>query len=60
MPQVKPYHLPPTLLIPNSPYPLLHYPAILLSSQPSNPSTPPRISPISVSHLFTTNGWSTQ
>ncbi|KAF3769123.1 hypothetical protein M406DRAFT_251333 [Cryphonectria parasitica EP155] len=49
---VKKYHLPPTDLIPNSPHPVLHYPAILLP--------PADLTPAKVHDLFTTNGWEPQ
>ncbi|OAL04677.1 hypothetical protein IQ06DRAFT_290717 [Phaeosphaeriaceae sp. SRC1lsM3a] len=51
----KTYHLPPTPLIPNSPYPLIHYPA-LLKDTVSNPS----FSTAQVFDLFKKNGWQTQ
>lgn len=54
MVEVKKYHLPPTALIPNSPYPLLHYPG-LLSEQLSTSSN---IAP-QVHELFRQNGWKT-
>lgn len=56
MVEVKKYHLPPTALIPNSPYPLLHYPG-LLSSQISNASSQP-VAP-QVNSIFMSNGWRT-
>ncbi|OAL45945.1 hypothetical protein IQ07DRAFT_575785 [Pyrenochaeta sp. DS3sAY3a] len=54
-PVVKSYTLPPTPLIPNSPHPLLHYPALLhdLVSSPTF-STP------QIFDLFASNGWQTQ
>lgn len=51
MVQVKKYNLPPTTLIPNSPYPLLHYPG-LLAEQAAQPDAPVR-----VHDLFAQNGW---
>lgn len=62
--QVKKYHLPPTPLIPNSPFPLLHYPGAALNPDPSSSSSSnsssPFISPTQVYDLFTSNGWQTQ
>lgn len=55
MVEVKQYRLPPTALIPNSPYPLLHYPG-LLKSQLKTPSD--NIAP-QVYELFLQNGWKT-
>ena len=49
MAQVKKYSLPPTRLIPNSRYPLLHYPNIL-----------PSPSPTEVYDIFSGNGWDVQ
>ncbi|TKA24653.1 hypothetical protein B0A50_06413 [Salinomyces thailandicus] len=46
--RVHTHYLPPTTLIPNSPYPLLHYPALLPNPHPSHIHT-----------LFTTNAWKT-
>lgn len=55
MVEVKKYHLPPTALIPNSPYPLLYYPG-LLNEQVGRPDDA-----IPVVHdLFDSNGWKTQ
>jgi uncharacterized protein YjlB len=51
MVEIKQYHLSPTDLIPNSHYPLLHYPA-LLSEKP--------LSADKVHDLFAQNGWETQ
>ncbi|KAH7406678.1 hypothetical protein DE146DRAFT_399758 [Phaeosphaeria sp. MPI-PUGE-AT-0046c] len=51
----KTYLLPPTLLIPNSPYPLIHYPSLLRDTV-SNPS----FSTTQVFDLFKSNGWQTQ
>ncbi|KAH9840464.1 Cupin [Teratosphaeria destructans] len=49
MPKVIAHHLPPTPLIPNSPYPLLHYPGLL-----TNPTA-------TAAHaLFASNAWKTQ
>ncbi|KAF2766902.1 hypothetical protein EJ03DRAFT_366618 [Teratosphaeria nubilosa] len=49
MPKAIAHHLPPTPLIPNSPYPLLHYPALL-----TNPTA-------TAAHtLFASNAWKTQ
>ncbi|KAK3054634.1 hypothetical protein LTR09_004363 [Extremus antarcticus] len=58
MVQVKTYHLRPTPLIPNSPYPLLHYPGLLLSR--TSPSATPTIPPAQVHNLYARNGWKTQ
>lgn len=55
MVEVKKYHLPPTALIPNSPYPLLHYPGFLLEQVSSQDDVLPRIHDI-----FVSNGWQTQ
>ncbi|KAK5137771.1 hypothetical protein LTR08_007343 [Meristemomyces frigidus] len=52
MPTVTPHPLPPTSLIPSSPYPLLHYPAILSRNTACNPAA--------VHDLFSSNGWDTQ
>ncbi|KAH8719151.1 hypothetical protein GQ44DRAFT_730068 [Phaeosphaeriaceae sp. PMI808] len=51
----KTYILPPTPLIPNSPYPLIHYPG-LLSDLVSNPLT----STTTLFDLFHSNGWQSQ
>lgn len=51
----KTYILPPTPLIPNSPYPLIHHPA-LLKDTVSDPS----FSTIQILDLFRSNGWQTQ
>lgn len=58
MVEVKKYHIPPTALIPNSPYPLLHYPG-LLTSQIDTSTSAAGIAP-QVHSLFTKNGWQTQ
>ncbi|KAK5113424.1 hypothetical protein LTR85_010852 [Meristemomyces frigidus] len=52
MSRVKSYTLPPTKLIPNSPYPLLHYPGLLADKTDCNPAR--------VHDLFSSNGWETQ
>ncbi|KAK0304335.1 hypothetical protein LTR01_007436 [Friedmanniomyces endolithicus] len=52
MPEVKSYSLPPTALIPNSKYPLLHYPGILSEKADCNAAK--------VYDLFTSNGWELQ
>ena len=52
MPEVKSYKLPPTKLIPNSPYPLLHYPGLLNEKADCNAGK--------VYDLFTGNGWQPQ
>lgn len=54
MVEVKKYHLPPTALIPNSPYPLLHYPGLLSSQLESSSNIAPQ-----VHSLFAQNGWKT-
>lgn len=51
----KTYVLPPTPLIPNSPYPLVHYPALLKDTVSS-----PSFSTTQVFDLFKKNGWQTQ
>lgn len=55
MANIKSYHLPPTSLIPNSPYPLLHYPDFL--SHPGQNKDSPAVE---AHDLFTSNGWVTQ
>ncbi|KAK5939445.1 hypothetical protein PMZ80_008749 [Knufia obscura] len=55
MVNVKRYHLPPTPLIPNSPYPLLHYPGLLSDQLASSTNIAPQ-----VHDLFALNGWRTQ
>lgn len=55
MVEIKEYYLPPTTLIPNSPYPLLHYKGVF----PKNPSTS-QCNPTEVYTLFTKNTWSVQ
>lgn len=50
-PTVHAYHLPPTRLIPNSPYPLLHYPGLLSGAGACTPT--------SVRDLFASNDWET-
>ncbi|KAK3677552.1 hypothetical protein LTR78_002402 [Recurvomyces mirabilis] len=52
MPQVQTYKLNPTKLIPNSPYPLLHYPGLLADIADCNAGE--------VYELFTGNGWEPQ
>ncbi|KAK3092216.1 hypothetical protein LTR53_019624, partial [Teratosphaeriaceae sp. CCFEE 6253] len=52
MPEVKAYPLPPTALIPNSPYPLLHYPGLLAAKADCNAAK--------VYDLMTSNGWDFQ
>jgi uncharacterized protein YjlB len=52
MPEVKSYKLPKTGLIPNSPYPLLHYPGLLADKTDCNAAK--------VYELFTGNGWTPQ
>ncbi|KAK4539367.1 hypothetical protein LTR36_010997 [Oleoguttula mirabilis] len=52
MAKVKSYTLPPTALIPNSPYPLLHYPGLLAQKTDCNAAK--------VYDLFTSNGWEPQ
>lgn len=52
MVQVKEYYLPPTPLIPNSPYPLLHYPAFLSAGSDSIATK--------FYDLLSTNGWQAQ
>ncbi|KAI6091832.1 RmlC-like cupin domain-containing protein [Hypoxylon rubiginosum] len=52
MVQVKKYHLPPTRLIPNSPYPLLHYKGLL--------SDPSKRRPEDIHDTLDGNGWETQ
>lgn len=49
MVQVKSYKLPPSALIPNSPFPLLHYPGLLAEKTECNTDK--------VYDLFTGNGW---
>ncbi|KAK4951257.1 hypothetical protein LTR10_010230 [Elasticomyces elasticus] len=52
MPTVRSYPLPPTKLIPNSEFPLLHYPGLLADKADCNAAK--------VYDLFTSNGWSLQ
>lgn len=52
MVELKKYNLPPTPLIPNSPFPLLHYPDLL--------SSPSSRHPTNVHNLFSANGWQVQ
>ncbi|KAF1846108.1 uncharacterized protein K460DRAFT_417255 [Cucurbitaria berberidis CBS 394.84] len=54
-PKVKSYNLPPTPLIPNSPYPLLHYPALLRDQVQS-----PDFQTTNIFDLFASNGWQSQ
>lgn len=51
----KTYHLPPTALIPNSPYPLIHYPTLLKDTVST-----PGFSTTQVFDIFKENGWQTQ
>lgn len=53
--KVKTYQLPPTPLIPNSPYPLLHFPSLLKSTVSS-----PTFKPTQILDLFASHGWQTQ
>jgi uncharacterized protein YjlB len=53
--KVNSYKLPPTPLIPNSPYPLLHYPGLLHSLVSS-----PTFKPTQILDLYASNGWQTQ
>ncbi|KAF2170790.1 hypothetical protein M409DRAFT_63852 [Zasmidium cellare ATCC 36951] len=50
MVQVKSYKLPPTTLIPNSPYPLLHYPGLLSGEA---------LKPDQIHEKLAQNGWTT-
>lgn len=52
MAEVKKYHLPPTSKIPNSPFPLLHYPQFFPS--------PASRAPAAVHDAFAANGWQVQ
>lgn len=52
MANVKKYQLPPTRLIPNSPYPLLHYPGLLADNDNCNA--------VKVYDTFASNGWEMQ
>lgn len=52
MAEVKKYHLPPTSKIPNSPFPLLHYPGFFPS--------PASRAPAAVHDAFAANGWHVQ
>lgn len=52
MAEVKKYHLPPTSKIPNSPFPLLHYPRFFPS--------PASRAPAAVHDAFAANGWHVQ
>ncbi|EME43151.1 hypothetical protein DOTSEDRAFT_63426 [Dothistroma septosporum NZE10] len=54
MPEVKKYRLEPTNLIPNSPYPLLHYQGLMRRYTPSNGG---KLSDIH--NLYTSNSWVT-
>lgn len=65
MVQVKKYQLPPTDLVPNSPHPVLHYPAFLLNTTTTSsnhhhhqPTTEP--AHLRLYDLFARNGWETQ
>ena len=53
--KVNTHILPSTPLIPNSPYPLLHYPGLLRDLV-----TAPNFKPTSLIDLYATNGWQTQ
>lgn len=53
--KAKTYHLPPTPLIPNSPYPLIHYPGLLSDMVKS-----PDFKTSEIFDLFLNNGWQTQ
>ncbi|KAF2124515.1 hypothetical protein P153DRAFT_370921 [Dothidotthia symphoricarpi CBS 119687] len=53
--EVHSYRLPSTPLIPNSPYPLLHYPSLLLSLVSS-----PTFTSNAIFDLFASNGWQSQ
>ncbi|KAF2795081.1 hypothetical protein K505DRAFT_324338 [Melanomma pulvis-pyrius CBS 109.77] len=55
MVEVKTYHLKPTELIPNSPYVLIHYPALLLKEVKRND-----FNATDVHDIFTSNGWPVQ
>lgn len=55
MVEVRKYYLKPTPLIPNSPYPLLHYPGIL-----RNLVTKPDFNGSHIDDVFRSNGWHTQ
>jgi uncharacterized protein YjlB len=55
MVEVKTYHIKPTKLIPNSPYPLLHYPGLLLDTV-----TKPDFNATHIQDIFGGNGWHTQ
>ncbi|KXL46033.1 hypothetical protein M433DRAFT_4668 [Acidomyces richmondensis BFW] len=52
MPEVKTYQISPTALIPNSHYPLIHYPGLLLTEADRNAAN--------IDDLFASNGWTTQ
>ncbi|KAI3392584.1 hypothetical protein diail_5496 [Diaporthe ilicicola] len=52
MVEVKEYRLPPTSLVPNSPFPLLHYPRFFPSAESR--------SPVAVHDAFAANGWQVQ
>ncbi|KAL6161760.1 hypothetical protein ACJQWK_08826 [Exserohilum turcicum] len=53
--KVHSYKLPPTPLIPNSPYPLLHYPGLLKDTV-----TAPDFRPTQLLDVYAKNGWQTQ
>ncbi|KAI4688170.1 uncharacterized protein J4E84_005099 [Alternaria hordeiaustralica] len=53
--KVHEYKLPPTALIPNSPYPLLHYPGLLYDMV-----TSPNFKTREILDLYASNGWQTQ
>ncbi|KAI1340714.1 hypothetical protein F5Y15DRAFT_49449 [Xylariaceae sp. FL0016] len=50
------YHVPPTALIPNSPYPLLHYPGLLSDRCAASPNA----AAVHCHGLLSANGWQTQ
>ncbi|GAM89517.1 hypothetical protein ANO11243_075560 [Dothideomycetidae sp. 11243] len=54
MSEVRKYHLPPARLIPNSPFPLLHYPGHLSERISRNDTA------VQICDLFASKGWTTQ
>lgn len=54
-PDIRSYHLPPTPLIPNSPYPLIHYPNYFAHKEANG-----TCNPATVHRRFASNGWHTQ
>lgn len=56
MMEIKKYLLPPTALMPNSPYPLLHYPRFLSKECQQSPNQ----AATKCYDLFAANGWETQ